>query len=190
MAATRQDYYDNYGNLTWHMDERGFITNTSYDIPTGAVIQRIDDVNTALVSNAPPGWTTPSGGGLHLVTDFTIDTEGRTTQVLGPSHAIDIGGVATTIRRATWTVYQDALYQTWTGQGYATGTAPSYTYTLVNPVSIAVTDANGRPLQQVQATRASTSGALQPTARAATPSSCAPKHSFLLCAKKRGVSEG
>src|SRR5437763_16675412 len=108
VAATRRDYYDPYGNPTWQMDERGFLTRTAYDILTGAVTQRIDDVDTTQVSDAPPGWGTPAGGGLHLVTDFLNDDEGRTTQVLGPTHTIDVGGVATAIRRATWTVYQDA----------------------------------------------------------------------------------
>ena len=46
VAASRGEYFDTYGNLTWQMDERGLITSTSYDIPTGAVTQRIDDVDT------------------------------------------------------------------------------------------------------------------------------------------------
>ncbi len=124
VAAQRRDYYDMYGNLTWQMDERGFLTRTSYDVPTGAVTQRIDDVDTTQVSDAPPGWTTPAGGGLHLITDFLFDDEGRITQVLGPTHTIDLGGVATAVRRATWTVYHDGTQQVWTAQGYATGTAP------------------------------------------------------------------
>ena len=110
------EYFDQYGNLTWTMDARGFLTNMTYDIATGAMTQRIDDVNTALVS-APLGWTTPAGGGLHLVTDYTIDSEGRTTQVLGPSQTIDLNGVATTVCTATWNVYQDSLFQVWTGRG-------------------------------------------------------------------------
>src|SRR5207247_3246107 len=36
VAATRRDYFDRYGNETWQMDERGFLTRTSYDIVTGA----------------------------------------------------------------------------------------------------------------------------------------------------------
>ena len=161
VAATRRDYYDSYGNLTWQMDERGFLTNTSYDIVTGAILQRIADVDTTQVSDAPAGWVTPAGGGLHLISDYLFDDEGRTTQVLGPSHTIDVGGVATTIRRATWTVYQDGIQQVWTAMGYATGTAPSYSFTLINPVSITQTDKEGRPLEQIQATRSYTDGALQ-----------------------------
>jgi RHS repeat-associated protein len=163
VANSRRDYYDLFGNNTWHMDERGFLTRTSYDVPTAGVTQRIDDVDTAQVTDAPPGWSTPAGGGLHLITDMPVDPEGRNTQRLGPTHTIDIGGVPTTIRRAGWTVYQDGTHQVWTAMGYATGSAPHYTFTLVNPVSIRISDASGRPLQQIQATRDSTSGPLDPS---------------------------
>jgi hypothetical protein len=101
--------------------------------------------------------------GMALETDYQIDNLGRTTQVLGPSHTVDLGGTATTVRRAAWNVYQDAIDQVWSGQGYATGTSPSYTYTLVNPVSITITDAEGDLTDQISAIRASTSGALQAT---------------------------
>ena len=133
LAASRKEAYDGYGNMTWAMDERGFLTKQSYDLATGAVTQLIQDVNTAKVSGAPAGWTTPAGGGLNLVTDYTVDGLGRVTQELGPTHDIDINGTNTSVRRATWTVYQDALFQVWSGTGYATGVGPNYTYTLVQP---------------------------------------------------------
>ena len=63
----------------------------SPSFPTGAMTQRIDDVDTSLVS-APAGWSTPSGGGLHLITDYEHDDQGRITQTLGPSHTIDLQG--------------------------------------------------------------------------------------------------
>ena len=100
IAATRREYFDIYGNRTWQMDERGFLTRTSFDIATKAITQIIRDVDTTQVTDAPPGWVTPAGGGLHLISDYEFDDEGRTTQILGPSHFIDIGRVATTIRRA------------------------------------------------------------------------------------------
>ncbi|MGH7134882.1 MAG: hypothetical protein ACREHD_04030, partial [Pirellulales bacterium] len=84
-------------------------------------------------------------------------------QTLGPSHTIDVGGVATVVRTANWWVYQDAINQVWTAQGYATGTAPSYTFTLVNPVSITITDGDGNVTDQIQAVRSSTAGPLSPT---------------------------
>ncbi len=98
VAATRKEVFDTYGNLTWIMDERGFITRLKYDVVTGAVTQRIDDVDTAQVSDEPAGWETPTGGGLHLVTDFEHDDQGRITQTLGPVHTVDIGGTATSVR--------------------------------------------------------------------------------------------
>src|SRR5258708_7018890 len=132
------------------MDERGFITGMSYDVPTGALIQRIDDVNTSLV-NAPSGWITPSGGGLHLVTDLQFDSQGRTTQVLGPTHTIDLNSVATPIRRASWSVYQDKLFQRWFGQGYQT-TSDSR-FALVNPVAITIMRKDGKVTGGIQAVR-------------------------------------
>jgi YD repeat-containing protein len=167
VAATRKEAFDTYGNLTWIMDERGFITRLKYDVVTGAVTQRIDDVDTAQVSDAPAGWETPTGGGLHLVTDFEHDDQGRITQMLGPVHTVDIDGTATSVRRATWTVYKDAVAglpteprEVRTASGYATGESYN-TYSLINPVSITKFDEAGNVLAQIQATRATTSGKLQ-----------------------------
>jgi RHS repeat-associated protein len=164
-AATRKEYFDEFGNLIWQMDERGFITRTKYDVATGAITQQIQDVDTSVETGAPSGWTTPSGGGLNLITDFENDTQGRMTQSLGPAHTIDINGTATSIRRAVWVVYTESETgrETRMAAGYATGSAGSYTYTLVNPVSITKTDVSGRTTEQIQATRASTSGKLLPT---------------------------
>ena len=163
VADFRKDYFDIYSNNTWMTDERGFITRLKYDIPTGAITQRIDDVDTAQVDDAPAGWETPTGGGLHLITDMEHDDQGRITQTLGPSHEIDLSGSATTIRRAGWMVYQDADHEAWTGQGYATGSLPTYSCSLINPVSITKTDRDGRVVEQIQATRDSSSGPLTST---------------------------
>lgn len=161
-ADSKKAAYDAYGNPTWEMDERGFLTNRTYDLATGAVIQLIQDVNTAIVGGAPAGWVTPSGGGLNLVTDYIVDGLGRVTQELGPSHSIDLSGTSTIVRRAQWTVYQDSINQIWQGNGYATGTT-DYTYTLINPVSLTFMDGLRRITDQVQAVRASTSGPLLST---------------------------
>lgn len=163
VAATRKDYFDTHGNVSWSMDERGYITRMKYDLPTGALIQLIQDVDTSIETDAPSGWVTPADGGLNLITDFEHDDQGRMTQSLGPWHNIDINGTATEIRRANWIVYQDATFQTWSAQGYATGTSLSYSYTLVNPVAIAIRDAAGKTLEQISAVRSSTSGKLLPT---------------------------
>ncbi|MCG6154171.1 RHS repeat-associated core domain-containing protein [Rubinisphaera margarita] len=87
------------------------------------------------------------------------------TQALGPSHEIDLNGTATTIRTAAWYVYESTAEFDIrrSGQGYATGSAPGYTYTLINPVSISIWDKQGHIQQQIQATRASTSGKLEPS---------------------------
>ncbi|MEP3896377.1 MAG: RHS repeat-associated core domain-containing protein [Rhodopirellula bahusiensis] len=162
-ATTQKQVFDERGNLTWTMDGRGFITHMSYDQVLGSMLQRTKDADTSLLSGVPSGWSTPSGGGKHLVTDYEIDSQGRTTQQLGPSHAIDLSGTATTVRRAMWIVYKDAEHATWTASGYASGTGPAYTYTLINPVNIIQRDARGNTLEEIQVPRGSTSGALQPT---------------------------
>lgn len=164
VSSSRKEYYDSYGNPSWRMDERGFITRLKYDIPTGAITQWIQDVDTSVETDAPSGWVTPSGGGLNLVIDIEHDDQGRVIQALGPSHTIDIAGIATVIRRAAWIVYDEDASQIVTriGKGYATGTSPSYSCTLVNPVIISINSKNGKLQQQIQATRASESGKLSP----------------------------
>lgn len=165
VANTRKEYFDEYGYLTWTMDERGYINQMVYNIPIGAMTQQVQDVDTGAASGVPSGWVTPSGGGLNLVTDYEHDDRGRMTQSLGPVHTIDLEGVSTEIRTATWFVYKSDAdeNQMWHAQGYATGTSPSYVYTLINPVSISKTDKNGNLLESIQATRAATSGKLQST---------------------------
>jgi YD repeat-containing protein len=159
-ANSRNQYFDPYGLLIWTRDERGFLTNYTWDLSRGGITQRIDDVNTSLVS-APSGtgWTTPSGGGLHLITDIELDNQGRLIQELGPSHTVDIGGTATPVRRARWGIYLDASQMVYEGAGYATGSG-TYAYTLVNPVKVIQLDHIGRMVDEIMATRSSVSGAL------------------------------
>jgi len=159
-SDARQDAYDGYGNVTWQMDERGRITHQTFDVATGAVTQLIQDASST--SGGPAGWTAP-GDALNLVTDYTVDGLGRVTQELGPQVSIDLSGASTLLRRANWTVYQDSILQVWTGSGYATGTGPGYTYTLINPVTLVFLDNSGRPTDVIQAVRGSTSGALLAT---------------------------
>ncbi|NBR87751.1 MAG: hypothetical protein EBS84_19395 [Proteobacteria bacterium] len=159
VAASRVVVSNEFGLQTWRKDERGFITHFVYDTITNALVQRIDDVNTSIVSGAPAGWVTPTGGGLNLVTDYTNDSLGRVVEELGPVHTVDLSGTATAIRRATWHVYQDETYEQWVGQGYQAAGAD----TLINPVSITQMDSAGRVVDQISATRASTAGKLLPT---------------------------
>ncbi|GIX04973.1 MAG: hypothetical protein KatS3mg114_0842 [Planctomycetaceae bacterium] len=162
-SNSRKDYFDTLGYRTWSMDERGFITRYVYNTRNGALVQRIDDVDTSVVSGAPAGWSTPSGGGLNLITDFESDDRGRITQELGPAHVVDINGVATTVRQAIWTVYDDVNHTVRIGRGYATGTGPNYTFTLINPVEIHQFDKSDKPIAEILATRGSASGKLLPT---------------------------
>lgn len=131
----------------------------------------IQDVDTGVTSDEPTGWTTPSGGGLHLVSDYIYDDENRLTQVLAPSHTADLSGTATTVRGATWYVYTHSVKpgtvgsnwaedEDWSGQGYATGTSPSYTYTLVDPVGIQRSDKAGRGVASITSKRSTGSGQL------------------------------
>ena len=153
LPTSRRDYFDIYGNNTWRMDARGFLIRTTYDIPTGAVLQVINDVDTSQVDNAPPGWETPTGGGLHLFTDFQIDDLGRTTHQLGPERLADINGVATLIREAMWTVYRDDIDQVWSASGYQKVSDGSFV--LANPVGITITDRQGKVLERIKAVRLS-----------------------------------
>ncbi len=100
-AATSTDVYDANGNVIWSMDANGFITYNQYDPTTQALIKTIQDVNTDDTSDfdpstLPSGWTTPSGGGLELITTYQVDQLGRTTEEVSPN-----GNV-------TYTVYNDA----------------------------------------------------------------------------------
>ena len=179
VAATRQEYLDAWGNLIWEMGPRGFIMYQAFDVPTGGLLQRIDDFNTSLPGQPTPpsGWSTPAGGGLNLITTSQVDNLGRNTEELGPPHTVDLGGVATTVRTATWTVYQDYAQsgqasEVWMAEGYATGTAPNYTYTLVDPVSITRTDDDGQVTDQISAIRSNKSGPLSPSDTFAQSSYC------------------
>ncbi|NUQ64054.1 MAG: hypothetical protein HUU20_16375 [Pirellulales bacterium] len=117
-SATRVERFDESGNLVWTRDERGFITDIQYDPVIGSMTRRIDDVDGSKLA-LHSGWSTPAGGGLHLVSDYEHDALGRTTQVLGPAHDVD----DTSVRTATWTVYSDDGREVRTAQGCMTETS-------------------------------------------------------------------
>ena len=51
-----------------------------YDTQTGAVVKSIVDVNTTFTADfqdLSASWSTPAGGGLHLVSTFDVDRLGR-----------------------------------------------------------------------------------------------------------------
>ena len=138
--------FDRYGNRTSLTDERGFVSQWTYNVGLGGMTQSIVDA-----------------AGLHLVTDYTLDDEGRTTLELGPTHVIDWTGLALSIRRANWTVYRDAAREERSATGYFRTAVPDDTGTLVNPVALRRMDRAGRVIEEIAAERASTAGPLLPT---------------------------
>jgi len=163
VADSKTQFFSLYGYPTWRKDERGFLVRDQFDVATGAQVQHIADVNTALTTDQPAGWTTPPNGGLHLITDTTIDVLGRALFVMAPWITIDIGGVATLARPTQMFIYLDSALENWVGQGYAAGTATNYSYTLINPVSITLFDEVGHTLDEHEAIRSYTNGPLVPT---------------------------
>ncbi len=105
--------YDVYGRPIWHRDPDGFIDYTEYDPATSAVTKTIQDVDTTKTAdfmNLPPGWMTPPGGGLHLMTTMTVDGLGRETKRTDPTGNI------------TYTVYLDPDHAVRTYPGWQAAT--------------------------------------------------------------------
>lgn len=114
------EYYDLEGRLLWSRDGEGYITGYLYN-DDGSLDKSIVDVDTNSVSNEPSGWVTPSGGGLHLITDYTTDDLGRTVKTVDPKGNI------------TYTVYKDADHEVRTYRANASGT-------ILGPVSVSRED--------------------------------------------------
>jgi YD repeat-containing protein len=79
--------FDSAGRTTWQKNAGGFLTYTAYDETSGAVVKTIVDVDTTQTNDftdLPSGWSTPSGGGLHLLTEYVVDDQGRTTEMTDP----------------------------------------------------------------------------------------------------------
>ena len=113
-----------------------------YDEPTGALIQSIR--NPYVIG------TPPDDVQYNLTTDYAVDFLGRTIQTLMPW----FNSNGQQVRTASWTVYRDIEHEVWTASGYATGSVPGeYEYTLINPVSIAKMDFDGRTVENVTAVR-------------------------------------
>lgn len=116
--------YDTFGNSTWLRDEAGVLRYSVWDRLAGALVRRIEDVNIARMDPAvvpSGGWTTPAGGGLHLISDFQNDSQGRWTLELGPEHHLDLRGQLVNARRARYRVHLDSRRQLWEAEGYAVG---------------------------------------------------------------------
>jgi hypothetical protein len=110
---TETTYFDAYGREVWHKDGDGFLRYTAYDPASGAVVKTINDVDTTKTGDftgLPTGWSTPTGGGLHLITQYQVDGLGRTTKQTSPA-----GNV-------TFTVYNDPNYEVLTYPGWNSAT--------------------------------------------------------------------
>ena len=172
VSATTREYYNSAGELTWQMDERGYLTYYAYDSVTGLLTESVEDVNTSNPPAAlPSGWAalaTANPNGQNLATDYQYDAAGRVTQILGPAHTADINGSSVAgVRSATWYAYNDVgtngntLYdgatnvlsnanvgsEVWSASGYVVGGSA----TIVGPLTIDVYDRDGRILDEVQA---------------------------------------
>ncbi len=112
-ADVQTIFVDTYSREIWRKDGEGFLHYTAYDPGTGAITKTITDVNTSLsadFTNLPAGWTTPAGGGLHLITQMEVDQLGRTTKLTRPN-----GNV-------TYTVYNDPNHEVRLYPGWDTTT--------------------------------------------------------------------
>lgn len=147
-SFTQVERYDRFGNPEWLKDETGVLVFQVFDPITGGLWQRITDVDTRRMDPGvvPEGWTTPAGGGNHLISDFECDSQGRNLQELGPLHSCDMDGTSKRVRSAVFRVYLDARRQRWTSQGYALGDG----YRTLGPVSIIQRDLRNQITDQIQ----------------------------------------
>jgi RHS repeat-associated protein len=108
-ATSSTVVFDGDGRPIWQQDAAGFLTYTAYDAATGAVVKQIVDVNTADTTDfadLPSGWSTPTGGGLELISAYQVDALGRVTQATSP------GGTV------SYVVYNDPQHETLTYPGW------------------------------------------------------------------------
>ncbi|MBA3935992.1 MAG: RHS repeat-associated core domain-containing protein [Planctomycetes bacterium] len=101
-ATARLKVFDVFGRVVWSKDADGFLTYACYDPATGAIVKTIADVDVARTgdfSQLPAGWTTPPGGGKHLISLTAVDDLGR------PKSITDTAGTVTCI------VYNDLNFE-------------------------------------------------------------------------------
>jgi hypothetical protein len=82
------------------------LTYTAYDAATSAAVKTIIDVDTTQTSDftgLPSGWSTPTGGGLHLITTVEVDDLGRTTKMTDPNATSATPSSTTTTTRPACT---------------------------------------------------------------------------------------
>jgi RHS repeat-associated protein len=112
-ADTATWVYDTFNRPVWYKDDDGFLQYAAYDPATGAPTTWIADVDTTRPSDftgLPGGWSTPSGGGLHRISQDEVDSLGRLTKSTDPN-----GNV-------TYVVYNDTNYELRVYPGWQSGT--------------------------------------------------------------------
>ena len=147
VAAQSAVEYDILGRARWMRDPEGTLSYAEYDIATAAMTLQIQDVDTTQLIEQPVlGWTTPSGGGQHVVSSQEVDVFGRPTKITTP------GGVE------SYVVYNDAdrevrQYAAWNNTlnkptGLTNLTRVDRTYGYVESLQMAATPttANGVPV--------------------------------------------
>ncbi|HDZ22408.1 hypothetical protein LCGC14_0409330 [marine sediment metagenome] len=144
-----EEIYDIDGRLTWRTAESGEISYYEHN-DLGQLTKQIDDAdmtetddfldaNEDLLPTGGGAWSTATGFGLHLITEYTYDDGGRVTEVLGPMHAVDTDGdgALEQAKTARWTVYIEndafSLNERWSATGYkpATGNGD-----VVGPITV------------------------------------------------------
>jgi len=174
-GETQEDrvIFDSSGRVVWEMDARevinavddvrGVITYRIYVIATGALLRRIQDVDTSLMSGVPYGWHTLQGYGQHLITDYESDAQGRSTLELAPWHEVQLNvddTQPTAIRTVQFTVYDDDAHEVRRASGWMRGTGASVQFNTVGGVRITRMDEGGNVIDEITSARECTCGPL------------------------------
>jgi len=162
--------FDTLGRPTWRRDARGVITFMAYDLVTGALIQRIDDVDTAAmpVEMVPAGWATVAGFGMQLITDFTNDSLGRVLLEMGPLNMMQVSLTDTApsyVRRVRFTTHRAPDHERRTCLGYAVASSSGapLSYVTVGSVTVVQTNPAGQVVDETVTARQNNSGPLTAT---------------------------
>ena len=151
------------GRVLWQMNGRGVITHYAYDVATGALVQRIDDVDTSRMTGVPSGWSTVSGFGMHLVTDYMADDLGRTRREMGPWHEVQLrleDSAPTPIRRVRFTTYNDVTHEERQAEGWLSGALDDPQWQVVGGVQVTRRNAEGQLLEEFTSARECSCGPL------------------------------
>ena len=155
-AATIETIFDQDGNVIWRKDERGIIDYYEYYPDLNTVKKHIADIDITNSSiSGKPSWSTASGAGQEVTTEFTYDDLGRPTEVLGAYRNAAIGGpplTVTSVRSADWFVYDDNDEETddvvLSASGYVNGSD-----TIVGPIAVVYRDKAGQVTQAITSKR-------------------------------------